>query len=176
MKFKKLLTVLLDVVELYIPLTAFCVLFVTFIWSVIARYLLNTPCSWATDVELGCYIWVVLFSASYVMRLDKHVRFSIVYDMMGSKFQLFIRLISNLLIIIPFALLLGPTYRYLAGLRTISTALRLPLKYYYAPILWFIASVMIYAIRDFVGDIRILCSRETEDRDPVSPSGKEERT
>lgn len=165
MKPRKILTLFLDIVELYIPLAAFCILFFTFIWSVITRYLLNKPCSWATDVELGCYIWVVLFSASYVMRLDKHVRFSIVYDMMGARAKIFIRLVSNLLIIIPLGLLLMPTYRYLASLKTISTALRLPLKYYYAPILWFIASVILYALRDFIRDIKILCGQD--------PSGKE---
>lgn len=170
---RKILIFILNIVELYIPLAAFCILFITFIWSVIARYLLHSPCSWATDVELGCYIWVVLFSASYVMRLDKHVRFSIVYDMMGDKMKLFIRLVSNLLIIIPFGLLFMPTYRYIAGLRTISTALRLPLKYYYAPILWFIASVMIYAIRDFVKDIKMLYKHK-ESEISQGKRGKEE--
>lgn len=151
-----MLNFLLDLVELYIPLLAFCILFASFIWAIFARYVLNSPCRWATDVELGCYIWVILFSASYVMRLDSHVRFTIVYDLVGETPKLFIRLVSNLLIIIPFCCLVIPTYRYLLNLKTISTALQIPLKIYYAPILWFLISVILYAVRDFCKDLHIL--------------------
>lgn len=146
----------LDLVELYFPLTAFGILFLTFAWSVFSRYILGRPCGWATDVELGCYIWTVLLAASYVMRKDKHVRFSIVYDMMNPRIQCLMRVISNLLIVVPFACLLGPTYRYIVHLKTISPALQLPLSFYYAPILWFIGSVMLYALRDLIKDILLL--------------------
>ncbi len=174
MRPKKLLILLLDAVELYIPLAAFCILFATFIWSVITRYIWGKPCSWATDVELGCYIWMVLLSASYVMRKDKHVRFTIIYDLVGPRMQVVMRLISNLLIIFPFACLLLPTCRYLANLNTISTALRLPLRYYYAAIVWFIVSVALYALRDFWRDLKLLFSRQTDPEVKPTNSQKED--
>jgi len=161
-KLRKCGNFLLDLIEMYIPLAAFCILFVTFIWAVFARYVLRQPCSWATDVELGCYIWTILFSASYVMRKDKHVRFTIVYDMVGPRVQLYMRLVSNLIIILPFSCLVIPTWRYLANLKTVTTALQLPLKLYYAPILWFIVSVTVYAVRDFCRDLMALRGAEKE--------------
>lgn len=156
MKLRKMGEFLLDLIEMYVPLAAFCILFITFIWAVFARYVLRQPCSWATDVELGCYIWTILFSASYVMRKDKHVRFTIVYDMVGPKVQLYMRLVSNLIIIIPFSCLALPTLRHLVNLRTVTTALQLPLKLYYAPIIWFIISVIAYALRDLCTDLMVL--------------------
>lgn len=156
MKLRKAGTFLLELVEMYIPLAAFCMLFFTFIWATFTRYVLRQPCGWAIDVELGCYLWTILFSASYVMRKNKHVRFTIVYDMMGPRAQLVMRLISNLLIILPFTCLIMPTWRYLAGLRTVTTALQLPLKFYYMPILWFIVSTVLYALRDLCADLRLL--------------------
>ena len=70
---KKAVVFFLDLVELYLPLTAFGILFLTFAWSVFSRYILGRPCGWATDVELGCYIWTVLLAASYVMLSLIHI-------------------------------------------------------------------------------------------------------
>lgn len=170
MKLRKAGNFLLDLVEMYIPLAAFCILFLTFIWATFTRYVLRQPCSWAIDVELGCYIWTILFSASYVMRKNKHVRFTIVYDMMGPRAQLIMRLISNLIIIIPFSCLILPTWRYLVNLRTVTTALQWPLKLYYMPILWFIISVILYAARDFCADLKTIRKKALGD------TGEEETT
>ena len=164
MKQKKILITLLDIVELYVPIIAFGILFITFVWSVFARYVLNKPCSWAADVEIGCYIWIVLLAASYVTRLDKHVRFNILYDLLGERVQLFIRIFSNLFIVIPFALLIGPTFRYILDLKTISTSLQLPLKFYYAPILWFIGSTLLYSLRALIRDLKLLISNTKEEK------------
>ena len=146
----------LDFFELVLPICVFCVLFVTFIVATFSRYILNKPLGWATDIEIGCYIWAVLLSASYVMRKNRHVRFTIVYDLLNEKTKWVFRIISNLMIIVPFCFLVKPTWLYLARLRTISPALKLPLKYYYAPILWFIISVILYALRDLIADILLV--------------------
>ena len=82
------------------------------------------------------------------------------------------RVISNLLISVPFAILVLPTCRYLISLRTISTALKVPLKYYYAPMIWFIVSVMLYALRDLLKDIRLL--KEAGGFEGLKDNGKEE--
>ncbi|MCB7318210.1 TRAP transporter small permease [Lacrimispora sp. 210928-DFI.3.58] len=163
---------ILNIVELWIPISAFSILFLTFFWAVFSRYILGDPCLWSTDVELACYIWTVLFSASYVMRKDRHVRFTIVYDLLGPVAQWWMRVISNLLISVPFAILVLPTCRYLISLRTISTALKVPLKYYYAPMIWFIVSVMLYALRDLLKDIRLL--KEAGGFEGLKDNGKEE--
>lgn len=165
LKQKKIVSIVLDVVELYVPIAAFSILFLTFIWSVFTRYVLKQPCGWAADVEIGCYIWVVLLSASYVTRLDKHVRFNIVYELLGKRAQIWVRIFSNIFIIIPFALLIWPTFRYLLDLKTISTSLQLPLKFYYAPILWFIGSTLLYSLRALIGDLRLLVSKKQGEGD-----------
>lgn len=169
MKLRKAGNFLLDLVEMYVPLAAFCILFLTFIWAVFARYVLRQPCGWAIDVELGCYIWTILFAASYVMRKNKHVRFTIVYDLVGSRAQLVMRIVSNLLIIVPFSCLVLPTWRYLRDLRTVTTALQLPLKFYYMPILWFIVSVILYALWDLCADLRLLYGQLRGGREEEKP-------
>lgn len=156
MKAKKIFKAIntgLDVVEFVIPIITFCILFVSFVWAVVCRYVLSRPCSWATDIELGCYIWTVLFAASYVMRQDGHVRFTIVYDLLGPKLQTAMRIISNLMIIIPFSLLVKPAYTYISTIRTISPALQISMKYTYMPMIWFIVSVIVYAFRDLLVDV-----------------------
>ena len=80
-KLENIIDKILNIVELCTPILAFSILFITFFWAVFSRYILGNPCLWSTDVELACYIWTVLFSASYVMRKDRHVRFTIVYDL-----------------------------------------------------------------------------------------------
>lgn len=171
-KEKNIMDKILDIVELWIPILTFSILFITFFWAVFSRYILGNPCLWSTDVELACYIWTVLFSASYVMRKDRHVRFTIVYDLLGPGMQWWMRVLSNLLIIIPFAVLIVPACRYLFSLRTISTALKIPLKYYYAPIIWFIVSVLLYALRDLINDIKLL--KENGGFQGLKHGGKEE--
>lgn len=144
----------MDIIELYIPIGAFSLLFFSFIWAVAARYIFKQPCGWATDVELGCYIWVVLLSASYAMRQNRHVRFTMIYDAVGEGWQAAMRIVSHLLIIIPFSVLFWPTLRYILRLRLLSPALKLPVKFYYAPIVWFVGSTIIYSLIELVKDVR----------------------
>ena len=97
MKVIQLRNVARDIFEIYMPILAFCILFISFVYSIFARYVFNAPPAWATEIQVGTYIWTVMLSAAYVRRIDKHVKFDILYDHLSEKWKCYFRIFRNLL-------------------------------------------------------------------------------
>ena len=139
--------------EVFLPTIAFIILFVTFVWSVFNRYVLNRPPIWATEVQAAAYTWSVLLSATYIRRLNRHVSFTMIYDILNLKWQRVMRIFGNSVIGITYTLLLGPTVKYIVKLKTTSMSLAVPLKFYFAPIIILVASVLVYSLHDIYIDV-----------------------
>src|SRR6185369_9766792 len=54
-------------------------MFVSFILQIAFRYVLNRPLGWTEEVTVICWVWVVLWTASFILTDDEEVRFDIVY-------------------------------------------------------------------------------------------------
>ena len=71
--------VLLDVLEKYVPVASFCVLFVVFMLEIVFRYFF-VPLVWSMELSLLTYLWTVLFGACLAQRDDAHTKFTLLYD------------------------------------------------------------------------------------------------
>ena len=143
-----------DIFEIYIPILSFCILFISFVYSILARYVFNAPPAWATEVQVATYIWTVMLSAAYVRRLDKHVKFDILYDVLSDKWKCYFRIFRNLLMGICYIFLFVASISYIDRYRTLSPYFRFPVKIYFCPIIYLSFSVMLYSFADVVRDIR----------------------
>lgn len=155
---RKIVVGILDAIELFLPLIAFACLFLTFVFAIIARYVFDRAFGWTTEIELVGYIWTVILAACYAKRRDRHVRFTLVYDLLGPRMKCVWRIISNLILLVPYLYLFWPTVRYVFRLRTVSFALQIPLKFYYWPMIWLVGIIIVYSAYEIVVDARKLFS------------------
>src|SRR3982750_2627876 len=58
-------------------------MFVSFLLQILFRYVLNRPLGWTEEVTVLCWVWVVLWGASFILSDEEEVRFDIVYNLFG---------------------------------------------------------------------------------------------
>lgn len=160
---KKTLLFLRDLMEIYLPMAAFAVMFLTFVAQIAARYLFNYPLTWAYEITVIGFTWTVLLGACYAMRSRTHVMFTMIVDLLSPKKAALVRTLGNLIIVITFVILIVPTFRYVQFISFQSTSVfKIKLSYIFAPIVYFFLSVIGYTLSEMVADFRIMRGGETK--------------
>jgi len=160
----KILGIIADIIEIYIPSIAFVTMFLTFVVQIFFRYFLNNPLTWPYEVTVFGFIWTALFGALYAKRKNSHVKFTLIYDHMSPGKQLIIRLAGNMLLLISFVMGFYPAYDYIMFLAyQKSTVLFIPYNIAYFPYLVFMAGIIIRLILDIIADIRIINHPELQE-------------
>ncbi len=146
-----------DFFELYLPCLTFSMMFLAFVMQIVCRYLFNNPISWAFEFTTFCFVWTVLFSALYAKRTRSHVKFSIIYDMLSERAQLWVRLCGNILIVFTFIAAVYPSYDYIMfmGYKK-STILHIPYNILYFPFIIFLLGMIIRFSGDVISDLKKL--------------------
>lgn len=161
--------VLLDIVELYIPMAAFVMLFVLFIVNIFYRYALNDPLTWPFELIVSGFVWLAILSATYVRRVGGHVKFTITYDRMSPLMQTWSRIVVNTTIAILFAVTIPATWEWVEFMAFKGTTnLRIPFMWVYYPTLPFLVLIIGHSVYDVVIDIRHLIKHKI-DKDELPP-------
>lgn len=156
---KKAGTFIRNCVETYIPMIAFVILFVVFVFQVAMRYLFKNPQAWTGEVEQSCFLWLVLLGACYAQRIKGHVTFTLVYDNLGVKGKALTAMLGNLLIIFTFLITILPSLNYIWGLmerQQVTTLLKWPKTVVFFPYVVFLVIILIYALMDVYEEIMVL--------------------
>ncbi|HKM08652.1 MAG TPA: TRAP transporter small permease [Sphaerochaeta sp.] len=154
---KKVALFLRDVMEIYIPILSFTVLFLTFILQVFFRYVLNNPLTWTQDAIVIGFCWTVILGACYTMRKKGHVQFTMLYEAYSPKVAAWARLAGNLLIIVTFILMVIPSFRYAFFLGFQKTpVLRVSYTWIFLPFTYFLLSVIGYTIAPVIEDWKVI--------------------
>jgi TRAP-type C4-dicarboxylate transport system permease small subunit len=153
---KKTAYFMLDVVEKYVPMTIFSILFLTFVLQIFCRYFL-VPLTWPLELTLICFIWTALLGGLLAKRTDDHVSFSMIYDAVAPNYQLYMRLIGNMLLFFSFCLALYPSYDYVIfmGFKK-SNVLQIPMDIAFSPFIIFLAFMLGHIGRDILIDLKRL--------------------
>ena len=155
---------LLDLVEIYIPVLSFIVMFFAFIIGIFFRYALNHPLTWPQELSILGFIWTTMFGACFARRMGSHVAFTMVYDKASPKTQLWMRLIGNLLIAVAFALAFYKTADFVQFMAFQKTpVLRIPFNIGYFPYLVFMVFIFARIAVDLVKDTRKLIRKEVRE-------------
>ena len=159
---KKGFKVFLDIIEIYTPMAAFLILFTVFILGIFYRYFL-APLTWTLELSLISFIWVALLGGLYAKRMDSHVKFTLIYDMVSPKTQLWMRLIGNGLLLTAFGMGFYPSLNYVLfmGFKK-SNVLKIPMDVAFAPFVVFMAFMIGRLIHDLYKDIKLLASNKDE--------------
>lgn len=149
-------TVILDLVEKYVPMVVFSILFVAFIIQIFCRYFL-VPLTWPMELTLICFVWTALLGGLLAKRSDSHVVFSMVYDATKPKVKLYMRLVGNLLLFISFCIALYPSYDYVVfmGFKK-SNVLKIPMDFAFSPFIVFLVFMIGRIGKDLLVDLKKL--------------------
>lgn len=151
---RSILKVLLDILEIYVPMLAFLCIFVCFMLQIVSRYFF-TPLMWPEELALICFLWVALLGCLYAKRDNSMVNFSLVYDMVKPKGQRWMRIVGNAFLAIIFAISFKPSLDYVLFMSyKTSGALQIPLSLAYSCYILFLIDIVIRYTIDVIVDIK----------------------
>jgi TRAP-type C4-dicarboxylate transport system permease small subunit len=163
---KKVFLFIRDVFELYLPVLAFVLMFVSFILQVFFRYVVRHPLTWTQEVITLGFIWSVVFGACYTMRHGVHIKFTMIYDRVKPRPAAVIRLLGNLIIVVTFAALIVPSWKYSFFLGFQKTAVfRISFTFMFLSFVYFLCSVLGYTIMELIEDLKVLGGRLPDSRE-----------
>jgi TRAP-type C4-dicarboxylate transport system permease small subunit len=87
-------------------------MFICFLLQIAFRYLLNQPLGWTEEVTVLCWLWGVLWCASFVLSDREEIRFDVVYEVVSTRTRRTFTVISSIALVILFAISLPATWRY----------------------------------------------------------------
>jgi TRAP-type C4-dicarboxylate transport system permease small subunit len=112
-------------------------MFASFLLQIFFRYVLNRPLGWTEEVTVLCWLWVVLWCASFVVSDAEEVRFDIVYAAVPAGMRRAFTLIASVAFVVLIAWSLPATWKYVAFMKREHSAylhMRFDLLYSIYPI------------------------------------------
>lgn len=165
-KLKAIYNFILDIFTLHLPSVCFAVVFVTYIMMIVYRYIFHRSLSDIYELNTIVYLWCVILGATYATRKNLHIRFGILYDRVGPKTQLVMRIIGNAIVFVLFIVLLPSAWKALKtqGLR-LTSILSVSFAIVYLPfiflIIFTIVEYAILIIKDLKLAIEMIRGKET---------------
>lgn len=151
---KRIGTILIDFIEIWIPVAVFVGMFLAFLINVIFRYLFNNPQNWTFEFSILSFVIVGLLGACAAYRTEDHVVFDLLYDHLGEKGRNMLRIIGFVTIIILFTLAMPATLRYVTRLPAKSSIMEIPLKYIFVSLPILYVSTIIRSIYRLILDVK----------------------
>ena len=154
---KKAFKILRDCVELYIPIAALLIMFCTFVFQIFSRYILKSPVTWAYEVTVMCYLWMVIFGACYAYRDRSHVTFTLFYDQFGVKARAFIAFLGNALMLVAFVYMFIPSTKMILEQmsRQVTSVFKIGLNIVYFPFIPFNIIMILYILSDLYTEFMV---------------------
>ena len=78
--------------------TLFLTLFIVFVIQVTARFGFNRPMAWTDEAAVILYVWVILWSAAFVVPEREHVAFDLIWNSVNRRSRQVMRVAGNLLV------------------------------------------------------------------------------
>ena len=123
-------------------------MFVSFLLQIFFRYVLNRPLGWTEEVTVLCWLWVVLWGASFVLDDAEEVRFDIVYQAVPARVRRAFTVVSSLAFVVLMAMSLPAAWQYVAFMRREHSAyLRIPFHLLYAIYVVFVVACIVRQAR-----------------------------
>src|SRR6476659_5576729 len=96
----------------YVAVALIATMFISFLLQIVFRYVLNRPLGWTEEVTVLCWVWVILWGASFIVADPDEVRFDIVYNAVSPGVRRVFTIVASVALIVLIALSLPATWRY----------------------------------------------------------------
>jgi C4-dicarboxylate transporter DctQ subunit len=97
-------------------------MFVSFLLQIAFRYLLNQPLGWTEEVTVLCWLWVVLWCASFVLADRDEIRFDIVYTLVPPSVRRAFTFVASVAFVVLLLWSLPASWSYVAFMKREHTA------------------------------------------------------
>ncbi|MGI6055936.1 MAG: TRAP transporter small permease [Bilifractor sp.] len=141
---------ILDFFEVDLTGVTFLVIFVSFLTSIISRYVLRAPVPWTYETSILGYMWTMYFGVGRALRNDEHVVFSLVYDKMNPKGKAVCRIIYNALLCFLLVIIFWPGLQTLSASSMVTGVLKIPYKVAFAPYFFMLAECIVTSFMDCI--------------------------
>ena len=153
-RIKKVSDNIFDVFEVYLPMIAFVILFLSYIIIIAYRYIFHASISWLNELNIIVFLWGCILAASHGSRDGSHVGFTVLYDKVSGATKLIFRIIGNLFIIVMFFILLPNAYKSVMFMEIKKTPImKLPFNLIFFPFIIFVVLTIIHHIIQLIEDI-----------------------
>lgn len=98
------------------------VMFVSFLITILFRYVLNWPAGWASELSAIMWIWLVLFGAAFILRERDEIRFDIFYSNVNPTLRRVMTVIFSIGIVGLFLVSLPAVYDYVTFMKVQRTS------------------------------------------------------
>ncbi len=134
---------ILNFIGTWVPIVSFLAIFITFMASIIARYIFRTSIRWSYEISVLGYIWCMFFGVGKAIDTDAHVVFSLVYDKLKPFGQFFCKALYNIILILILLICFVPCTRSLLNSSMKTSVLHMPYSVVFAPFLYMLAEIMV---------------------------------
>jgi C4-dicarboxylate transporter DctQ subunit len=101
----------------HVAVALMATMFVSFLLQIFFRYVLDRPLGWTEEVTVLCWVWVVLWSAAFVMSDREEVRFDIVYGAVSPRLRRGFTVVTSIALIVLLAWSLPATWKYVTFMK-----------------------------------------------------------
>ena len=124
-------------------------MFLAFILQITSRYVFNAPLEWTLEACLTLWLWTVFWASAFCLRNEDHIRFDMLYLLMGQRVRRVLAGLSAAAIIATMAVALPGTWDFVSFLQIKKSAsLRIPLFYIFSIYMVFmVATIAAYGWR-----------------------------
>lgn len=120
------------------------VMFSAFILQIISRYVIREPLGWTLEACLLAWLWLIFWSAAFLVRDKEHVRFDILYVGAGYKGRKVFAFISAISLVAAFSASFPATYDFVSFMKIEkSSTLGIRLDYVFGIYLIFAAVIIL---------------------------------
>ncbi|MBQ9708962.1 MAG: TRAP transporter small permease subunit [Firmicutes bacterium] len=134
---------ILDILDIGVTSVAFIVIFVTFMISIISRYILRIPVTWTYEISILGYMWTMFFGVGKAIENDQHVVFSLVYDKVSPKTKKIFLILYNVLLVVLLLIAFIPCIQAMLKSTMTTGVLKLPYKLVFAPFFFMIIETIV---------------------------------
>lgn len=124
-------------------------MFLVFILQITSRYVFNAPLEWTLEACLTLWLWTVFWGSAFCLLNEDHIRFDMLYVMMGKRVRRLLAGLSALAVLATMVVALPGTWDFVSFLQIKkSPSLRIPLFYVFSIYLVFmVATIVAYGWR-----------------------------
>ena len=146
---------ILDIFETGVTSVSFVVIFVTFMISIISRYLLRVPVTWTYEISILGYMWTMFFGVGKAIDNDEHVVFSLVYDKLSPKGKRNCLILYNVMLTVLLLIAFIPCFQAMLKSTMTTGVLKLPYKVVFSPFFFMMVEIIIKSARNVLKVVRM---------------------
>jgi TRAP-type C4-dicarboxylate transport system permease small subunit len=152
-----------DIIEIWLPVGMFLIMFLVFVLQIFMRYVVRQPITWAYEVTVVAFGYVVVLGAAAAIRYNRHVRFTLIYDALSEKLKLYSRIAGNALLTIIFFLSIIPSWNFITFMNFQKTSvLNISLSLVFLPFVYLVSVITLYTGIDLYKDIKLLIGKQVK--------------